>query len=329
MSITLRHQDGSVYVEQINTGKKLISVKLLNQDLFMPKSSVLTSYPIELIEHIMNVKGVNWLCDEIMRDEDSAYNQRQIELNIFPYFSKEFFKNTKMLDFGCGCGASTMVLARMFQNTEIFGVELDNEFLSVARHRAKYYGFDNVRFFLSPHSNSLPDEVRDFDYIILNAVYEHLLPNERKILMPLLWSRIKRGGILFVNQTPHRWYPIESHTTGLPLINYFPDNVALFCARNFSKKIKRNEKWENLLRKGIRGGTAKDIISLLEKASDHPLLLEPQLQGVRDRIDLWYKLQSIRKPSFVKKFIMILIRSLKAVSGITLISRLNLAIKKP
>jgi hypothetical protein len=43
--------------------------------------------------------------------------------------------------------------------------------------------------------------------------------------MAELWRQLRLGGILFLNQTPHRYYPLEHHTTGLPLLNYLPERA--------------------------------------------------------------------------------------------------------
>ena len=89
----------------------------------------------------------------------------------------------------------------------------------IARARAKFYGVDDrVEYIESTDPTKLPDGVGGFDFIILSAVFEHLLPNERVNLMPLLWDSLNVGGVIFINQTPHRWFPIEQNdlTSGEP-----------------------------------------------------------------------------------------------------------------
>ena len=97
--------------------------------------------------------------------------------------------------------------------------------------------FDFARQALLYLPKGLPADIGQFDYIILSAVYEHLLPSERPALLTLLWSHLRPGGVIFLAQTPYRWFPVELHTTGLPLINYLPDRLALACARRFSKRV--------------------------------------------------------------------------------------------
>lgn len=328
MSVTLRHPDGLVHVEQLKAGKNKISVELLNQKLFMPVGTWQTSYPVDLIERIMDIKGPNYVCDEIMRDEDPMYTQHRLKYDILSYVGEDSFDSKRILDFGCGCGSSTAVLARMFPNTEIVGVELEDKFLSIARLRAKYYEFDNVSFTLSPDGYSLPFDLGDFDYAILSAVYEHLLPDERRTLLPKIWSHIKLGGILFISQTPNRYFPVESHTTGLPLINHLPGKVALHIARKFSRRVGPDESWETLLRRGIRGGTVKEIMQILNTTSEKPILCNPERLGIKNRVDLWYQTSSHARLSTLKKSLLYCLKTLGLIAGTTVIHSLSLTIKK-
>ena len=327
MSTVLTHPDASICVEESH-GKHAISVTPRN-GLFTPTKKWVTKYPLELIEHVLKVKGPAFLCDEIMRDEDPRYVEHSFRWDILSYAGEEDFAGRRLLDFGSGSGASSMVLARMFPEAKIVGVELVSEFVELARHRAAFYGVDGrVRFQLSPDSNSLPPETGNFDYIIFSAVYEHLLPGERQVILALLWSHLKQGGVIFLDQTPYRWFPIEMHTTGLPLINYLPDRLTHYCSRRFSKRVRRDASWPELLRKGIRGGTTPQILATLNRDGRKAELLNPSHLGVKDHIDLWYQLSSTTRKPLTKKLMRYGFRAFKAVTGVTMIPTLSLAIRK-
>ena len=167
----------------------------------------------------------------------------------------------------------------------------------------------------------------------MSAVYEHLLPQERPPILHKLWSILKPNGILFIFDTPYRYFPVERHTTGLPLINYLPDKIVLLIVRLFSKSVKKDESWQSLLRRGIRGGTEKEIVRLLLKEKRTDLIVfEPCRLGCRDRVDLWYLLYSSHKGSFSKKVITRLLKGIfkviKQLFGINFMHSLSLAIKK-
>jgi len=327
MHTILNHSDGSVRIEEIN-GKRAISVDI-RDGLFSPMKECVTDYPLELIEAVLRVKGPTYLCDEISRDESPLYVQHHFRWDILSYTRNEDFDGRRILDFGSGSGASSMVLARMFTKTNIVGVELVSEFVDLARQRARYYGVSGrVNFQLSPDSTSLPREIGDFDYIIFSAVYEHLFPSEREVILPLLWSHLKPGGVLFLDQTPYRWFPIEMHTTGLPFINYLPDRLTLYCARRFTERMSRDATWPELLRKGIRGGTTQEIMAILNNDGREAELLNPTFLGVKDHIDLWYQLSSTTRKPLIKKGMMWCFRLVKAVTGVSMTPSLSLAIKK-
>ena len=101
------------------------------------------------------MKGPAYLCDEILRDESPDYVQKSLKYDLLSYFDEEGFKNKRLLDFGCGSGASTMILARMFPNTEIVGIELEETLLSIAKMRANHYGYKNIELIISPNPNQL------------------------------------------------------------------------------------------------------------------------------------------------------------------------------
>ncbi|MBV9209020.1 MAG: class I SAM-dependent methyltransferase, partial [Acidobacteria bacterium] len=289
VTITIEHDEAHVLVEELSSGRKLVKVVPTKEGLFIPCSEWETKYPLELIRLVLEVKGAAYLCDELRRDEDPEYLQLQLNRDLFAYFEPQDFKHKRALDFGCGSGASTVTLARLFPDTEIVGVELREDLLSVARKRAEFYRLSNIKLLSSPAGTELPSNLGQFDFVIMSAVYEHLLPVERKILMPKIWRAILEGGRLFINQTPNRMSPVEFHTTGLPLLNYLPKPLALRASHKFSKRIEQTDSWEILLRKGIRGATEREIINNLNHdAAYSPRIIEPDKRGFQDRVDLWY-----------------------------------------
>ena len=327
MKTTLKHKDGNVFVEDFPSDKNKVYVELLNKNLFMPTNTCETSYPIDLIDKIL-LKGPNYLCDEILRDESPDYVQKRLKYSLLSYLDEEGFKNKSLLDFGCGSGASTMILARMFPQTKIVAIELEEKLLSIAKARANHYGCKNLELMLSPSADKLPLSIKYFDYVVLSAVSEHLLPNERTILLPKIWSLLKPGGILFINQTPYRYFPIEKHTTGgLPIINYLPDRAAHFYAQHFSKRKLKSNSWEKLLKMGIRGESIKEISRILNSCSQKPIFLNPSKFGIKDRIDLWYITEKT-KFVIINKLFLFSTKFLKFLTGIIMLPTLALAIKK-
>jgi len=274
-------------------------------ELYVPKASCRSTFPLELIQYWADRTPFATFCEVIGRHEIEI--PKVLQQQLFAYFAPEEFSGKRMLDFGCGTGASTFALAKMLPQTEVVGVELAADRIEIANRVKSYRGLRNVVFECSPAGNQLPTGIGDFDFVMLSAVYEHLLPDERRTIMPLLWSAIRRGGAIFINQTPYRYSPYEAHSTGLWFINFMPDSIAHWSARHFAKRnlgINRSADWNVHLRGGLRGGTEKEIIMNLTGANpDLARVLQPNQKGLRDRADCWLVGTNPKRYRMLKKSI--------------------------
>lgn len=314
----------SLQIEPLADGRHRIIVRPYPGQAVQHRTWV-TSYPVELILQFFATKDLS-VCDEIKREEDPAYVEHKLRTEVLAYLPPAAFAGRRILDFGCGSGASPLVLSRLLPPCEIVGVELEAKLLELARLRVQHFGCTSLRLLQSPSGDSLPADLGEFDFIMFNAVFEHLLPHERRTLLPLVWSHLRPGGVLFLNQTPYRWSPVETHTTqGMPLINYLPDSLTLKAARRYCKRIARDESWESLLRRGIRGGTVPEIIGILGGPA-RAELLRP-LPEVGDRIDLWYRSLSPRH-AWLKRSLWMSLKLGKWGSGREITPTLSLAIRK-
>jgi SAM-dependent methyltransferase len=319
MAGTLNHPHGRVQLTELDNGRLRVDVTMSDPGAFVMDNHWETAYPPELIAAILFIKGPAWLCDELRRDEDPAYVENDIRHDVLGFVAASDFEGKSVLDFGCGCGASLCILSRLVPGASVTGVELDKSSLNIARMRAKHYGL-SPQLKLSPDSMSLPPGLGTFDYILFSAVFEHLLPDERLRLLPRIWAHLKPGGVLFLNQTPHRWFPIEGHTTGLPL----PHRVA----NQMSRRIAGDTSWPTLLRMGVRGGTVGEITSILRDTDEQPQLLAPTQMGLRDYLDLWDKSSSARHGGSSHRLKAAALRLIQMLTGRTLVPNLSLAIRK-
>lgn len=278
--------DADIRLVPIGDGRWRVTTRSL-RGRPVPRAACETTFPPDLIEFLARTTGPEWICDAIGRHEDPSYVQAVVERQVTAYFPLEAFKGKRFLDFGCGNGASTLTLARLLPDTEVIGVELDRTNIEEANAILRHRGLDNVRFLLSPSGDSLPEGIGQFDFVMLCAVYEHLLPAERETVMPLIWSHVKVGGVIFINQTPHRWHPYEHHSTDLWGINYLPDRASHWLAERRGARTRGNS-WEEMLRGGIRGGTESSICRRLTRGRvSDATVLQPRQRGIRDRADYW------------------------------------------
>jgi len=323
----LEGRDGRVCVELLAGGCRRL-VAHPNPGTYVSRAECVTAYPLALIELILQVKSIGYLCQDIQRDEDPDFVELFLRCSMLGYRPLEAFRGARILDFGSGSGASTVVLARMFPEAEIVGVDLEADLIAVAEKRAEHYGLSKVRFVESPDPERLPGGLGTFDYINLAAVYEHLLPAERPRLLTQLWSVLRIGGVIFVNQLPYRFYPVEAHTTGLPLINFLPDRLAHFAAKRFSPRVSSDASWSALLRDGIRGGTAAAVRRDIQDGGGHALTLTPTQMGLRDHADLWFTYSSARGPHPAKRVMRATFKALGRLTGNPVAPGLSLAFEK-
>ena len=111
----------------------------------------------------------------------------------------------RVLDFGCGLGHSIEVLLERFPNAHFVGVDVNEDVMS--EFASRFGGHERVTFVHLKSPLAFEDIGHGFDLIQLNAVFEHLLPAERKEVMPLLWRRLAVDGYLVLTETPWRWFP--------------------------------------------------------------------------------------------------------------------------
>jgi len=329
-SVRLKRPGGYLEVEELGDGRRRLETVTDDADTFVGTRTWETSYPLDLIETILEVKGLRSVCDEIRREEDPNYLQHVLWWTLRAHVDVEEVGSARILDFGCGSGSSTMILARMFPEATFVGLDIDAGANRIAEGRRRWYGVDRVEFKLSDEPTGVPEEIGQFDFIVFSALLEHLLPAERKTVIPALWSRLRPGGLLFLGETPHRYTPVEIHTTGgLPLVNYLPPSLALRAAKRFSPRIEESATWEELLRRGMRGGTEKEFLRHLERAGyDDAEIERPSKQGLKDEFDLWYEISHVNEMPGFKTRLRSGFRGLKKATGVSFTPYLAFAVRK-
>jgi len=218
-----------------------------------------TYYSQETLEHILAVKGSTWLKDEIDRSEDPNYVQLAIQLLFGRFLS---FTGKHVLDFGCGCGATSIVLARM--GARVIGVDPDSPSVHAARFRARDSQVcNNVSFCYVPKANRLPFPDGAFDVVLCYQVLEHILPSQRATHAQEIWRVVRAGGHLLIS-VPNRLRPIEFHTTGLWFVPYLPFGLARRYAA-LRGRLPAAAIHEPALAEGMRGVAYWELLHWLPK----------------------------------------------------------------
>lgn len=152
-------------------------------------------------------------------------------------------KNKKTLDFGCGTGATTAVLATHCKNVTAF--DISKESISICKRRIKEHGLSKrVDFFQASDFEHVAEKIGKFDLVILNALLEHIPLSKkglRKRIIRTLFDKLKVNGFLFISGTPNRLWPIDMHTTGLWWIPWHSAG----SERAFKKAVRKGRHPEN------------------------------------------------------------------------------------
>ncbi len=192
---------------------------------------------------------------------------------IIPWLNKaKRIKNSKILEIGCGTGASTVALAE--QGAIVTAIDVDEGALKVAKERCQVYGLkvdfrmNNATKVHNIFSNS------QFDFIIFFACLEHMTLDERLIAMKNTWAMLKKGGLWVVIETPNRLWYFDRHTSQLPFFHWLPDELAFkysrFSQRNNFQELYREfnpSSKQHFLRRG-RGVSFHEFDIAIKPAKD-------------------------------------------------------------
>ncbi len=118
-----------------------------------------------------------------------------------------------LLDFGCGNGAQTLLLAPAFD--KITGVDINEEFLKGFRESLKTSAYPERMRVLATGGGPVNLPEASVDVATLFTVLEHV-PDEMVVLQDL-HRLLKPGGRLMVT-VPNRWWIFETHGLDLPLL---------------------------------------------------------------------------------------------------------------
>lgn len=266
------------------------------------ESTFETFYSREFLEKIIETKK-EWLKCEIDRSERPDYLEQPLKSH-FRRLGVDLGDKT-ILDFGCGAGASSVILCRL-GGKKIIGVDCAKGELEIARLRARDCALtDRLEFLYVAPTHELPFKSESFAVVFCNGVLEHIPPTERSRYVVELWRLLAPGGYLFVHETPNRLWPIDDHTTGLPLVPYLPLRLARQFAIRCSKKVRSDASLGDLIAAGMRGCTYWQILHPIR--NQKPSLLN---QIVGNDIEMYFEISLARGPSALKKVALLSLRTL-------------------
>lgn len=157
--------------------------------------------------------------------------------NVIPWLNSVMpLAGKRILELGCGTGASTIALAE--QGAAVTAVDLEGDDLEVARVRVEAYGVtENVTIRYANAVQVLEETLPgSYDMILFFACLEHMTHLERMSSLKRSWALLPKGGILAIVETPNRLWYYDSHTSLSNCFHWLPDDLAFRYSRYSPRK---------------------------------------------------------------------------------------------
>jgi SAM-dependent methyltransferase len=97
-----------------------------------------------------------------------------------------------ILDFGCGTGATSSFLQRLFPGSQIHATDYAEAAVAFAKTQNKSQSIYFQRF------NEWKQSNERYDLVYINCVFHHIEPPERQAIMDLLYAKMKEEGEIWI-----------------------------------------------------------------------------------------------------------------------------------
>lgn len=143
-------------------------------------------------------------------------------------------RDLSVLEVGASFGHMTEYLAEQPEMAEIHCFDTDPAFVDIVRAKVEEQGLRRVRevrLFGNDETRRLPWPDARFDLVLVVGVVEHLPPRNRRAQVDEYYRVLARGGHIAILDTPNRLFPLETHSIGLPFVQWLPPRLAYAYAR--------------------------------------------------------------------------------------------------
>ena len=153
---------------------------------------------------------------------------------LFAYLRARGIRGLNVLEVGCSFGHVTEYLDEQPEVARIATFDTDADFVAMLRAKIEDGALRkvaDVRLLANDATRRLPYEDGAFDLVLAIGVVEHLPPRNRRAQVDEYYRVLVAGGHIAVLDTPNRAFPLETHSVGLPLVQWLPAPLAYRYAR--------------------------------------------------------------------------------------------------
>ncbi len=201
----------------------------------------------------------------IQAHDELYFNKGKIEnIKFWNRFDKPNFKNTTVLDVGCGHGRMCIDIALEGAN-KVIGIDIDKHRIEFAKDNLKtnFPHLVEIIEFFELNLSGL-NAYRNFNYIISKDTFEHII--DLPILLESMKDRLKPYGKIFVGFAPLYNSFYGDHMLTKALLPWFhliiPESI-LLRRLNRNRKVKI-QKIQDL---GLNKYSLKDYIRIFNNSS--------------------------------------------------------------
>jgi SAM-dependent methyltransferase len=143
-------------------------------------------------------------------------------------------RDLSVLEVGASFGHITEYLAEQPEIAEIHCFDTDPAFVDIVRAKVEEQDLRKVKdvlLFGNDETRRLPWPDARFDLVLVVGVVEHLPARNRRAQVDEYYRVLAPGGHIAILDTPNRLFPLETHSIGLPLVQWLPPRLAYAYAR--------------------------------------------------------------------------------------------------
>jgi SAM-dependent methyltransferase len=200
---------------------------------------------------------------------------------LLRYLGGRGARDLSVLEVGASFGHMTEYLAEQPEIAEIHCFDTDPAFVDIVRAKVEEQELrkvKDVRLFGNDETRRLPWPDARFDLVLVVGVVEHLPARNRRAQVDEYYRVLAPGGHIAILDTPNRLFPLETHSIGLPLVQWLPPRLAHAYARlgrprkfgrvPFESFVADGTGWRNAtLADCLPSGGLKGLIDVTEEAA--------------------------------------------------------------
>ena len=184
---------------------------------------------------------------------------------LFTYLRRHGAANLSVLEVGCSFGHITEYLAEQPEVAALHTFDTDETFVAITRTKVQELGLRMVRevaHLTNDETCRLPYADASFSVVVASGVIEHLPARSRRAQVDEYYRVLAPGGHIAVLDTPNRLFPLETHSVGLPLVQWLPPKAAYRYARLARWRRFRDVTFEGFTQDGTgwRNATLRDCL---------------------------------------------------------------------